>query len=127
MKKIILSVAIIAATVMVSSCKKDPITVTICPVKQDETTFNSNLKLVKETNFSDNKLKMAENACRSGCMSTIQIKTITSELRFQNDRISYLKYAMTYCFDKENYHNTVDLLSFEDDRVELLNYINSHR
>ena len=59
--------------------------------------------------------------------TTYQIKQIIQLFSFSKVKLELAKYAYDYTTDKNNYYKVADVLSFEYDKRELINYINNKK
>jgi hypothetical protein len=84
----------------------------------------SNLKEeIKEITFEENRMKIAKKLTKDVCMSKSQIKEITQIFSFENTRIEYLKYAYSFCYDKQDYYQLGSVLNFSNTKEELNDFL----
>ncbi len=84
------------------------------------------LNLVKTETFENNKLSVAKSSLKNSrkCFSNSAIKQITEQFTFEQTKLSFLKYAYAFAYDKNNYYTLSILLTYTASRKELTNYIN---
>ncbi len=84
----------------------------------------SNLKEeIKDITFEENRMKIAKKLTKDVCMSKSQIKEITQIFSFENTRIEYLKYAYSFCYDKQDYYQLGSVLNFSNTKEELNDFL----
>lgn len=93
----------------------------VCTFEEVERMFNA----LKQEPFDETRLSMAQNMVTNNKMAAHQIKRLAESFSFDNNKLSFLKYAYDYCIDRQNYYECVDVLSFSSDKEALLRYINN--
>ncbi|MBN1250732.1 MAG: DUF4476 domain-containing protein [Bacteroidales bacterium] len=97
-----------------------------CSVSDNE--FNNIQSQIKKQSFSNTKKNLAKQLIKSKkCFKTVQIIEIIKLFDFSNLKLELAKYAYDYTTDKENYSKVADVLSFEFDKKELLDYIKTKK
>ena len=86
--------------------------------------FQNMLKAIDDETFSDDQLALAKRITRQNCLTANQIKKIALIFSFEATRLSYLKFAYSFCHDKNNYWVVNDALTFSSSKRELNEYIN---
>lgn len=81
-------------------------------------------KIENET-FAAEKLKRAKFHARNRCFSTSQVLLMMGAFTFANDQLEMAKYLYTKTDDKYNYDVVIDELTYNRDKDELRNYIDS--
>ncbi|UKN01271.1 DUF4476 domain-containing protein [Paracrocinitomix mangrovi] len=104
----------------------EDLTVTLedCSFTDDEA--KALAELVKNESFSDDQERVANAAAKNKCMSVAQIKTVANEITFSDVKLSFLKTAYNRCWNKSDYYQLMEILTFSDDKEELEKYINTH-
>lgn len=93
----------------------------VCTFEEVEKMFTA----LKNESFDETRLSMAKNMVANNKMAAHQIKRLAESFSFDNNKLSFLKYAYDYCIDRQNYYECVDVLSFSSDKEALLRYINN--
>lgn len=93
----------------------------VCTFEEVEKMFTA----LKKESFDESRLSMAKNMVANNKMAAHQIKRLAESFSFDNNKLSFLKYAYDYCIDRQNYYECVDVLSFSSDKEALLRYINN--
>ena len=65
------------------------------------------------------------NTLKKESFAAHQIKRLAESFSFDSNKLTFLKYAYTYCIDQQNYYECVDVLTFSSDKENLLRYINN--
>ncbi len=86
--------------------------------------FQNILRAIDDETFSDDQLALAKRITRQNCLTANQIKEIALIFSFEATRLSYLKFAYSFCHDKNNYWVVNDALTFSSSKRELNDYIN---
>ena len=80
---------------------------------------------LKKESFDETRLSLAKTMVSNNRMAAHQIKRLAESFSFDSNKLTFLKYAYTYCIDQQNYYECVDVLSFSSDKENLLRYINN--
>jgi hypothetical protein len=94
---------------------------TVCAV--EEADMIDVLKSLQSKNFPKEKLDLLGAIRKDKCFNVAQVKTITKEFPFDNDKLEAIKSLYEGCPDKANYFKLVDELSFAYLRDELTAFI----
>ena len=78
---------------------------------------------LKAMSFDSDRLALGKAIVAATPMKASQIARLAQAIDFSNSQVDFLKYAYTYCVDKENYYRTVDVLTFSSDKKKVLDYI----
>jgi hypothetical protein len=71
---------------------------------------------VKGIAFDSDQLKAAKTAVEKNCATAAQIKQIAKEMKYEDSKRDFLKYAYNYCTDQANYDEILDVLKHSSDR-----------
>lgn len=82
---------------------------------------------MKAQSFDSDRLALGKVIVASATLTASQIALLARTIDFSNTQVEFLKYAYQYCFDKENYYTTVDVLTFNSDKKKVLDYIATQR
>ncbi len=80
---------------------------------------------IKRSDFSSQKIKMAKEGVRNQCMTTAQVEKIAQTLEFEDTKLSFVKFAYSYTYDKQNYKTLLKLFNFSNTRTDFLEFIKS--
>ena len=80
----------------------------------------------KSSAFSDTKMSTLEVAIKYKCLSIAQIRTLSGQFAMGDDKIAFLKMAWDHTDDKANFYTLSNALTFDSDKQELNDFINSH-
>lgn len=93
-------------------------------VRYTEEQVDSMVVRLKGQSFDSDRLALAKVIVASAATLTAeQIARLARVIDFSNSQVDFLKYAYSYCVDKENYYRTVDVLTFSSDKKKVLDYI----
>lgn len=93
----------------------------ICTFEEVERMYNT----LKKESFDDTRLSLAKTMVSSNRMAAHQIKRLAESFSFDSNKLTFLKYAYTYCIDRQNYYECAEVLTFASDKEKLLRYINN--
>lgn len=93
----------------------------ICTFEEVERMYNT----LKKESFDDTRLSLAKTMVSNNRMAAHQIKRLAESFSFDSNKLTFLKYAYTYCIDRQNYYECADVLTFTSDKEKLLRYINN--
>lgn len=85
--------------------------------------FRSALASIESKTFSDSKLTLAKQIVKRNCLTSDQIRAITTLFDFESTRLEFAKYAFPFCYNPENYWKVNDAFEFESSIEELDEYI----
>ncbi len=98
-------------------------TSTNCRVIMPNSNFLPAKKQIETKKFDETRLEVAKQITQANCLTSDQIKEIASLMTFESNRLTYAKFAYSYCADKRNYFKVNDVFTFESSTLELINYI----
>ena len=90
------------------------------PTEED---IDSMILRLKAMSFDSDRLSLGKTIVAATPMKASQIARLAEAIDFSNSQVDFLKYAYSYCVDKENYYRTVDVLTFSSDKKKVLDYI----
>lgn len=93
----------------------------VCSVSTAD--FNSCLQSVKSKNFPDDKMKAVDVLATTRCFNVEQIRTLSREFSFGDDKLKVFKELYAKCPDQNNYYKLVDELTFSTEKDNLSNFI----
>lgn len=93
------------------------------PVYCTDAECNHIFKELKNENFDDNRLRLAETFVQVKMMSAIQIRKLATSFTFESNKLEFLEFAYAFCVDKPNYYVCRDVLKFRTDQDKLLEFI----
>ncbi len=73
--------------------------------------------------FDSDRLALAKVIVASSNLTASQIARLAEVIDYSSSQVEFLKYAYSYCADRENYYTTVDILTFSSDKRKVLDYI----
>lgn len=88
--------------------------------------FNQAVSSIKSKTFNDSKMTVAKQVTKSHCLSSQQVKEITQLFEFENDKLTYAKFAHRYTYNKNKYYLVNDAFDFEHTIQDLNDYINKN-
>jgi len=80
-------------------------------------------QLISEESFDSSKLTVAEQVVSSNPMTASQILGICKLFSFESNKLSFAKFAYTYCVDKNKYYLLNEAFSYESSKRELNEFI----
>lgn len=81
--------------------------------------FDNLKKAIAHEAFSDDKLRVAKSAAKNKRFSVSQVKEIARMFPFSSERLAFSKAAYANCFDKQNYYEVMEVLTFSSEKEEL--------
>ena len=93
----------------------------ICTFEEVEKMYNT----LKNESFEDTRLSLAKTMVSSNRMAAHQIKRLAESFSFDSNKLTFLKYAYTYCIDRQNYYECAEVLTFSSDKENLLRFNNN--
>jgi hypothetical protein len=125
MKRIYSIILIASALILLNSCRstKDLEANTNC-IAVSELDFYRSLSRVKDERSDEDKESIACRETRDlGCLTSDQIKDFAASLSFERNRLSYMRFAFTFCSDTDEYYDTLKhLLTFKSSKQALENW-----
>ena len=85
-------------------------------------TFRESYEIVKDKTFDEEKMSSAKReTSRLKCITSKQIRKIAELFVFEEEQLTYIKYAYEYCADPQNcYAELKSLFDFDDEAKEEL-------
>ena len=93
----------------------------ICTFEEVERMYNA----LKKESFDDTRLSLAKTMVTNNRLAAHQIKRLAESFTFDNNKLTFLKYAYAYCIDQQNYYECAEVLTFSSDKESLLRFINN--
>lgn len=81
------------------------------------------MKRMKGQSFDSDRLALGKVIVASSQLTAGQIARLAETIDYSSSQVEFLKYAYTYCIDKQNYYQTVDILTFGSDKKKVLDFI----
>lgn len=78
---------------------------------------------IKRSTFSSQQVKLAKAGVKDKCLTTQQVEQIAGVLEYEDDKLTFIKYAYTYVYDRKNYKNLARLFMISNTRNEFLEFI----
>ena len=94
-----------------------------CAYPMNSGDFASAKGSIASKTFADSKMKVARQIAKSNCLTSIQVREIVSLFDFEDDRLTFAKFAYDYTFDPNNYYKVNDAFEFESTIEDLDEYI----
>lgn len=96
-----------------------------CAFPVDEVAFGQMKSSIESKNFSDTKLSTAQQAVKSNCVSTAQVKELMKLFNGDEDKLAFAKYAYDYTTDRQNFYQVGEAFTFDMTTDELNTFLNS--
>ena len=80
-------------------------------------------QLISKESFDSSKLTVAEQVVSSNPLTASQILGICRLFSFESNKLSFAKFAYTYCVDKNKYYLLNEAFSYESSKRELNEFI----
>ncbi|MBX7125073.1 MAG: DUF4476 domain-containing protein [Cyclobacteriaceae bacterium] len=93
----------------------------VCQVTDED--LKTVLRSLQSKNFPDEKLNLLKTIRVSKCFSTGQVRTITKEFSFDQNKLDAMKLLFEKCTDQSNYYTLGDELNFVYLRDDLNEFI----
>lgn len=94
-----------------------------CYQAVSSTDFSAGINTIKKQSFADTQLKTAKTFTKNNCLSTNQIIEVIGLFSFEENKLTYAKYAYDYCVDKKNYYKVADAFTFSGSVDELNDFL----
>ncbi|MCC6180885.1 MAG: DUF4476 domain-containing protein [Bacteroidia bacterium] len=94
-----------------------------CSTPIDETNFNQLYLKLKNLSYDSDKLNEAKKQLSKICLSSIQIKKISSLFTHDREKLDFIKYALNIITDKENKVTLAEELQYQGSKEEFYNHI----
>jgi hypothetical protein len=89
--------------------------------------FEEARKAIKDGNFDDTRIAIAQQIMMTNCLSSNQISEVLKLINFEDSRLQLAKYAYDYCTDKSNYFKLGSVFNFDSSKAELSEFVKSQR
>lgn len=93
-----------------------------CPA-MSTANFNAAFQSISRADFDDNRLQTAKQIANSNCLTAAQIARISQSFEFDDNRLSFAKFAYNSCLDPQNYYLLNDSFEYDSNIRALQNYI----
>jgi hypothetical protein len=97
------------------------------PTAMDAQTFASAKQAIKGSSFDDTKLSTAKSIANNNYFTTDQVIEICRLFNFSDSKLDFAKYAFKKTIDNNNYFKVNSVFSFDSEKEDLNNYVNSNR
>ncbi|OFZ53393.1 MAG: hypothetical protein A3D92_05295 [Bacteroidetes bacterium RIFCSPHIGHO2_02_FULL_44_7] len=81
---------------------------------------------IENESFSEDQLRIANQAAKNKCLSVSQIKEIAGLFSFSSEQLSFTKAAYERCQNRSDYYEVLEVFTFSADKKSLEDYINTH-
>lgn len=95
-----------------------------CSMPMSSHNFEDAKISIKNQDFSDSRLKVAQQIASSNCLLASQVKEIMMLFDFEHHKLEFAKFAYSKTYDKSNYFKVNDAFSFKNSTDQLTKYIN---
>lgn len=85
--------------------------------------LNNLLNAVNNESFSEDKLKVIQQATKHTCISVSALEALMEEFTHSSDKMMLLKWAWDYTYDIDNFYKLSSSLTFSGDKEELDQFI----
>jgi hypothetical protein len=90
--------------------------------------MNSIIKSINDQTFTSSKVSVAKQIIQAKrCFTSQQIKTLVDLMTFEDSKLDLAKYCYDYCIDRDNYYLINSSLTMSSDVEELSSYIRGKR
>jgi len=96
------------------------------PCLVTEAAFKGLIKDFEEQRFTEDKMKMFNNISKDRCFNVEQVRAISKQFPFDDEKMIVIKNSYAKCTDRPNYYKLVDEVTFSSNKDNLRNYISSH-
>jgi len=93
-----------------------------CKVAMNQTAFDQYKNAITSESFSSTQMEVAKQAGK--CFATAQIKAVMDLFSFENDKLTFAKWAYSRCVDKDNYFTLNAALTYSSSKSELSKFVN---
>lgn len=84
---------------------------------------NQLIEEITRSTFSSQKVKLAKAGVKDKCLTTHQVEQIANALEYEDDKLTFIKYAYAYVYDRKNYKNLTRLFMISNTRNQFLEFI----
>lgn len=82
---------------------------------------------LKSESFDANRLELAQAMVTSKLLASADVKRLLGAFTYEENKLSFAKYAYTYVADPENYYQLSSAFTFSSNKTDLLNYIKQNQ
>lgn len=94
-----------------------------CSTPINETNFNQLFSKLKNLTYDSDKLNEAKKQLSKTCLSSLQIKKISSLFTHDREKLDFIKYAVNIITDKENKATLAEELQYQGSKEEFYKHI----
>lgn len=98
-----------------------------CSSPMNTNDFANAKKSVSSKTFTDSKMTVAKQVVDANCLTAAQIKELAMQFDFEEDKLTFAKYAYLKCYDKNNYAVVNDVFEFDSSIEALDSHISANR
>lgn len=81
------------------------------------------IKLAEEESFSESRMSIVKQAAKGKCFTVDQISSISEVFTFEEDKLSFVKWAYDFTYDVDNYFTLNSIFTFSASKDELNKYL----
>lgn len=85
----------------------------------DNTSFARVKSSIEAETFSDDKMRVAKQVCKTKCFTVNQIKELAGLFSFSEEILAFTKLAYPNCVNKEDYYEVMEVFTFSADKEAL--------
>jgi len=93
-----------------------------CKVAMTQASFDQYTTAITSESFSSTQMEVAKQANK--CFSTVQIKSVMDIFSFENDKLTFARWAHSRCVDKDNYFTLNAALTYSSSKSDLTKFVN---
>lgn len=86
-------------------------------------TYNKIIHSITHETYDHRRLEIAKKSVNSNPMSVAQIMGIAKLFSYETNKLDFLKYAYSYCYEKDKYSQVNQVLEFSTHRDEINQHI----
>lgn len=122
----ILSVNGGVATVVPTPIVTTPVPPAPAPCLVTDADFKKLIVDFDNQHFTDDKMKMFNTVSKDRCFKVEQVRAISKQFPFDDEKLIVFKSAYAKCTERPNYYKLGEELTFTANKDQLSNYIKSH-
>jgi hypothetical protein len=93
------------------------------PQKVNDADYKGILDAIRKESFENTKLDLARNFFTTQAVSSDQVLGVIKLFAFENNKVTFAKFAYTKTLDKQNFYKVYEGLSFNNSKKELTEFI----
>lgn len=97
--------------------------VNVGPQQVNDSDYKGILEAIKKENFENTKLDLARNFFSTQALSSDQVVGVIKLFAFENNKVTFAKFAYPKTVDKQNFYKVYEGLSFNNSKKELTEFI----